>query len=251
MATGIANMNADGPQILRFERNKNGRDFAVGDIHGCFTDLQIALDAIGFSPVVDRLFCAGDLVDRGPESHLVDAWLDKPWFFSAKGNHDLVAHQYALEDPEALSDLTNFGGQWLMALPKEDQSRIGRRLLTLPLAIEVQTLGGPVGIIHADFPTDNWRSVEAAFSEDDQSICLWSTMRFDRMYDKDVRNVRALIHGHITLSVAQQIANVFFIDTGGWMRGKGHFTFVELESLKTIRGPGPNASFAPVSRRNR
>ena len=28
-------------------------------------------------------------------------------------------------------------------------------------------------------------------------------------------------------------------------------TFVELESLKTIRGPGSNASFAPVSRRNR
>lgn len=72
----------DGPQLLRFERNRNGRDFAVGDVHGCFTALQAALDAIGFSPEVDRLFCAGDLVDRGPESHLVVSWLDKSWFFS-------------------------------------------------------------------------------------------------------------------------------------------------------------------------
>ncbi len=136
-----------------------------------------------------------------------------------------------------------------MALPKTDQARIGRRLRSLPLALEVQTLGGPVGILHADFPTDNWRSIEKTFSADEESICLWSTMRFDRMYDKDVQNVRAVIHGHLTLSIAQTIANVHFIDTGGWLLGEGHFTFVELESLRKIRGPGPAIRFKP--KRNR
>ena len=245
----IATGNESGPQILHFERNPRGRDFVTGDIHGCFTALQAALDAIGFSPAVDRLFCTGDLVDRGPESQLVVSWLDKPWFFSTLGNHDFMAYEYALDGPDALSNLRDHGGGWLLDLTKAEQIRIGDRLRTLPLAIQVETSGGPVGLIHADFPADDWQAIEIPFSDDDRQISLWSTMRFDRMYSAEIRNVRALIHGHLTLSMAQRIANVYFIDTGGWMAGKGHFTFIELESLKQTRGPGPNASFG--SPRNR
>ncbi|WP_183132684.1 metallophosphoesterase, partial [Pseudomonas amygdali] len=54
-------------RIKRFAENTVGRDFAVGDIHGHFTRLQVALDVAGFNPAVDRLFSVGDLVDRGPE----------------------------------------------------------------------------------------------------------------------------------------------------------------------------------------
>ena len=53
----------------RLAQNTVGRDIAVGDIHGCFTELQRGLDTIGFDPCTDRLFSVGDLVDRGPESH--------------------------------------------------------------------------------------------------------------------------------------------------------------------------------------
>ena len=93
------NESLEAVQLQRFERNRIGRDFAVGDIHGCFTALQIALDAIGFSPETDRLFCAGDLVDRGPGSHLVVDWLDKPWFFSTRGNHEALVCEHALTPP--------------------------------------------------------------------------------------------------------------------------------------------------------
>lgn len=237
--------HADGPQVLHFERNQKGRDFVVGDVHGCFTALQTALDVIGFSPAVDRLFCTGDLVDRGPESHLVVKWLDQPWFASALGNHDLMAFEYALGKANALSSssLTHHGGDWLLDLPKAEQIRIGHRLRALPLTIQIETASGPVGLVHADFPFDDWQKVEDRFSEDDRQICLWSTMRFDRMYLKEVRNVRALVHGHLTLSIPQKIGNAIFIDTGGWMLEKGHFTFIEIESLDVIRGPGPDASF--------
>lgn len=105
-----------------------------------------------------------------------------------------------------------------------------------------------MGLVHADFPSDDWLAVEAPFSEDDRQICLWLTMRFDRIYQTEVRNVRALVHGHLTLSSPKKLGNVLFIDTGGWM-SNGHFTFVELASLELIRGPGPD--FAPWSRRNR
>ena len=44
------------------------------------------------------------------------------------------------------------------------------------------------------------------------------------------------------------LGNVHFIDTGGWKPG-GCFTFLELETLKAMRGPV--ASGAAPNRRNR
>ena len=49
-------------------RNRAGRDFVAGDIHGCYRTLERALAGVGFEPGQDRLFSAGDLVNRGPHS---------------------------------------------------------------------------------------------------------------------------------------------------------------------------------------
>jgi serine/threonine protein phosphatase 1 len=99
--------------IVTFLANTVGRDFAVGDIHGCFSALQKVLDTVTFDPAVDRLFSVGDLVDRGPESHLVLEWLDKPWFHAIGGNHDHMAWRSALGDPYPHVDHRRHGGEWL------------------------------------------------------------------------------------------------------------------------------------------
>lgn len=43
-------------------------DYAIGDIQGCYERLLGVLDRIDFQPGRDRLWVAGDLVNRGPES---------------------------------------------------------------------------------------------------------------------------------------------------------------------------------------
>ena len=77
--------------IKRFPKNDAGRDFVVGDLHGCFARLQEDLGKLNFDPEKDRLFSVGDLVDRGPDSEQALGWLDKPRFHAVRGNHEQMA----------------------------------------------------------------------------------------------------------------------------------------------------------------
>ncbi len=66
-------------------------DYIVGDIQGCYDELQLLLQKADFSPEVDTLWIAGDLVARGPKS-LETLRFIKSLGNSARpvlGNHDL------------------------------------------------------------------------------------------------------------------------------------------------------------------
>src|SRR3546814_1363745 len=68
--------------------NTAGRDFIVGDLHGCLDLLQVELARIAFDPTRDRLFSVGDLTDRGPDSMGCLRLLREPWFYAVHGNHE-------------------------------------------------------------------------------------------------------------------------------------------------------------------
>lgn len=190
---------------------------------------------------MDRLFSVGDLVDRGPESDQVLAWLGKPWFHAILGNHDFMTFRSALGTPYPEVDHLQHGGEWLGLLPEEVKHRIGTALATLPLALEIETTSGIVGLVHADCPFDDWRDMQGiAWDEVDltgrlASCCLWSFDRYEQRYAGHVKNIRAVVHGHMVVRSPEILGNVHFIDTGGWKPG-GFFTFLELEALQSVAG---------------
>lgn len=63
--------------------------YVISDIHGCFDEFQQMLDNINFSSG-DRLFLAGDHIDRGPKSYEMLRWLEHlpDNVIAIRGNHD-------------------------------------------------------------------------------------------------------------------------------------------------------------------
>ena len=218
--------------IKHFEMNKEGRDFAVGDIHGNFTILQQRLDAMGFDPAKDRLFSVGDLVDRGPESELFEEWLAKPWFHAVRGNHEqMVVDAVADDTPEAhaASLHAGNGGLWLYGLPEVEQQCYALLCKELPLAIEVETENGLVGIVHAECPLDDWNLFKSLYPENQEyfeAVALWARKRINCGYTGTVAGVHKLYVGHTPLKKSVELGNVVYIDTGAVFND--NFTIIQI-----------------------
>ena len=229
--------------LIRFPQNTQGRDFAVGDIHGCFNRLQAVLDEMGFDPAKDRLFSVGDLVDRGPDCDQVLDWISRPWFHAVRGNHEDMAIQWVKPEsekgpwPMTRGDYLGNGGAWNLGNPASLQQEIAEAFKFLPLAIEVETEAGLVGIVHADIYGYDWRgftdmlqSRSKAEAEEAEEHAIWSRRRFDYHDQSLVTGVRAVVVGHNPVDQVLALGNTIHIDTMGWHRG--HFTLLDLATLK-------------------
>jgi serine/threonine protein phosphatase 1 len=220
--------------VKRFERNTLGRDFVVGDIHGCFEALEDCLNQIGFDGTIDRLFSVGDLVDRGPASELALEWLAKPWFHAVRGNHEEMAILFATGEMRTDVYLAN-GGAWFVAKDKNEQFPYVDAFDKLPYAIEVETDKGLVGIVHAECPFVRWSDIEPALASENgetfKQMMVWSRDRIDNDDRRPVLGVVAVFVGHTPQTEPVRLGNVFYIDTGACFRQLGVLTLVNLAEL--------------------
>lgn len=104
--------------------------YAIGDVQGCFDQLEQLLDRIAFNPGADQLWFAGDLVNRGPESlktlRFVKALGDSA--LTVLGNHDLhlLAAAAGVVEPRGKDTITEI-------LKAPDSSELLNWLRTQPL----------------------------------------------------------------------------------------------------------------------
>ncbi|KAI9987570.1 hypothetical protein PInf_023611 [Phytophthora infestans] len=67
------------------------RVIIIGDVHGCFDELQLLLSACDFSPPNDCLVFVGDLVNKGPKPLDVVRFVRESGSLCVRGNHDDAA----------------------------------------------------------------------------------------------------------------------------------------------------------------
>lgn len=161
--------------VCALPSNQVGRDFVVGDLHGCFDLLDRLLDHVRFDAACDRLFSVGDLIDRGPESLRSLEFLDAPWFHPVKGNHEMLLLDFFGSylatgrmdywDEISASDFWLNGGEWVEAcyLPEEQRmtgtfDRLLERLRDLPFIQVVGEGRERFQVVHAELIRPDYRT---------------------------------------------------------------------------------------------
>lgn len=205
--------------LVRHKENITGCDYIVGDIHGQWRLLQDALDRVNFQPTRDRVFCVGDLIDRGSASVDCLSLVFEPWFFSVLGNHEVLAKDALDAGGGQLWDLwfAN-GGSWVLGEnPREVKRILSDALRYLPYAREIPAAGKRLGIVHAEPPRD-WQRLQWQ-GQVDTTALVWSRTRFKQQDQSHVEGIDAVAVGHTTVAEPGWLGNVRYLDTGAFHTG--------------------------------
>ena len=169
--------------------------YAIGDVQGCYEPLRRLLDVVGFDPAADRLWFAGDLVNRGPDSLAVLRFVKGlgAGAVTVLGNHDLhlICRAAGVSDAKRLDTLDGVLAapdrdelvEWLRRLPliHRDGGYVLSHAGLLPqwstpeaveLAGEVES--GIRGHDYRDFLRHQAAHSVSAWSEDLTGLSRWS-----------------------------------------------------------------------------
>ena len=207
-------MTGNWKSILRLYKNKTGRDFVCGDIHGCFDDLEKGLQELGFNKANDRLFCTGDLIDRGPRSELAASYMGQAWFFTVMGNHEHLFFMGHSDDPKKnyyIEWHIDNGGLWSYKMDPKKAKAIQAAIDKLPLIIQVDD----VIIAHAVLP-----DVESLEEIEKSPETYLETILWERDAYPSVRipGINRVYVGHSIVNEPKQYGKTIDIDTGAFLK---------------------------------
>lgn len=241
--------------------NEHGDDFVVGDLHGHRQALMEELTRQGFDPARDRLFCTGDLIDRGPDSFGTLGLIFEPWFHFVRGNHE-----------DDLPDFINFefskfpgwrpsycDQEWLYGLHETQVQYLIEmmlpRLADAPVVLRVQGAHG-FWMVHADRsefggyhnPVALLDDLSLPFAKGDNQleVLLWSRRLLKQMPHADLidrglfqavahhelaPNVGLTFVGHSFVEQATLYRSHLFIDTGAGTVPEGRLTVLRVKDV--------------------
>lgn len=241
--------------LKKFERNHKGRDFVMGDLHGCYDLLMQKLKELEFDTDVDRLFSVGDLCDRGPDSIKCLNLIYEDWFFTTFGNHEWLwtrahdaFHELGIFNRTLIDGRIDYqifmgnGGEMMdvdYSFTKEKLTKFVKDIAYLPRVIEIETNDGKVGIIHSHMPFDDWEDLYTTIYTIDEldEKMLWEHAFFENKEFEDedayvVKNIDKIFHGHTVTNDVVEFANRIYIDTGSLLeylgREDGKLTILEI-----------------------
>lgn len=228
---------AGSSRVKFFPLNETGRDFVVGDIHGAYDLVIQGMRLAKFDKAHDRIFSAGDLIDRGPDSPRVLEFLAQPYVHAVRGNHDDDFSSMDLQSMRLLGGVNWNGMDWTVDVSDEKLLLIKDRLAQLPIVIQVQTLRGTVGLVHGDVPAGmDWATFIGAVEKGDEKvieIALRGRARLGSNNEDGVLGVGRVFVGHsVQWDGPRQLGNIYAIDTGAVFReimgDRGSLTMVNM-----------------------
>lgn len=136
--------------MSKTDLKKKSRTIFIGDIHGCFDELNQLLKELEYKPISDRLISLGDLVHKGPKSSEV---LD----FFISGNLEVIMgnHDYRFLNALTGKDENYPLADKIVEVSTYSKKEIIRWLKKLPLYIE----------------DDNFLAVHGAFNPETINLC--------------------------------------------------------------------------------
>lgn len=228
------------PLVMHLPANESGQDYVCGDLHGHKQALMGKLDEMRFDYSCDRLFCTGDLIDRGPDSFNTLKLMHEPWFHFVKGNHEDDLPKFL--ELEFHTRPAYCDQQWVFDLDPEQLEYLKTDLVPAlgeaPMAIRV---GNDFWIIHTDRCEVGGYQNPAVLLDDEKlplansamqrESFLWSRRLFNQIPRHLVeragtlvapgqemeQNVGLTFVGHNIVEMPTLYRSHCFIDTGGYM----------------------------------
>ena len=243
---------------MRIIQKRHYRDrhvAVIGDIHGSARLLEELVDKLRGSYPGIRMFCLGDVCDRGPRTKRVMDLLLKHDIAGVMGNHDLWFLRWAMGngfDSSALGDamggsatLRSYGVEGRSPRVVEDQRwRVPRhhwRFLSLnSAALDLQVDDQAYWVVHAGISKD----VELPRGLSQEAIVPWLAenrpldLLLPSRHPRDSMPLdRSVIMGHRVLQEPLDLGFVIGIDTGAGTRPDGRLTAVVLPERTFVSVP--------------
>lgn len=215
---------------------KQGRRFAIGDIHGCKTTFKKLLKKIELQPS-DSLYILGDMIDRGRSSagvlDIIIKLKEEAYnIFPIRGNHEQMLIDILNTNPEKIhSYLRYFKSEDLLGFKGDVKKKYFNLVSSLPYYIELPDFI----LVHASLDLN-----DENFLQEIDFILYSKYHRGNTVYLKN----KKLVHGHMVLdlNVIQKSiddnSKIIGIDNGciygKGKKGFGNLVCLNLDTMQII-----------------